>query len=142
MKIYFTVDSLSENLEQNCPFGEKVLADSAKSDMIRMVGSCSCRACHHCYGAGFDKSYGYDPNGWIIIPNNIKLINKCECSDEQMQQIRTKQFRVISRKNYVKCGKCYDDKDIKTRIKIWLWHSIGIKVDNLIRNVKYLRKII
>ena len=124
MKIYYTTsDILDEELEQNCPFGERhhfELENGEVYNNIKKVGCGGCQTCKYCYG-GYHKPYKY-----IVIPTYHNPDN-------------TKQYTMIPQR-YVKCARCYNDSarnKFSMRFKLWYYHKIVLPVNNLYFDAKF-----
>ena len=140
MRIYFTTDgSVDQELEQICPYGEMhhfKRNDGTDWTLPKNVGCGGCRECPYCYGAGFSGPYGTDPKKWVMIPRSIKFPNMNYDEVEQAKlELGAGQFRTVSLNDYVKCAKVYREefrnKSKKLKFKIWLWHHVGIKLDEV-----------
>lgn len=54
MKIYYSVDEITDNCNNRCPF-----LNIEKDDMGEHIGSVSCKTCKYCYGASSKKYPDY-----------------------------------------------------------------------------------
>ncbi len=141
MKIFYTSDNSVDNeLEQVCPFGEKhhfERKDGSVSTPIIRVGCNGCMNCKFCYGAGRSGYYGSSGN-LLLVPahfmNNESL--NYEMEESIAEKLKLKQFRFIFESDYIMCSKCFNENfrnsSKKLKFKIWWWHHIGMRFDHFI----------
>ena len=145
MKIYYTErkEGIDGELEQVCPFGEKhhhKRNDGSEYTTPKYVGSLGCFKCPYCYGAGFTGYLGLPSlKNIMFIPVKFGEYDECEHLDKQTG---LKQYRCISKSDYVKCSLLFSDNyrnRKKTKFKIWWWHKFGLKIDHFAYKLDKLR---
>lgn len=151
MKIYYTQNnnSFDGELEQLCPFNEQVSnkrADGSEYSYQICVGSSACTNCRHCYGSGFSGHLGM--RKLMLIPIRFRTYKeKCDPNETNKG---SKQFKLVSKGDYIKCEMMYNsvyrEKSKLLKLKLWWWHFIGAKLNRFLykldeQRVKVLRKL-
>lgn len=149
MKIFFTDDkSVDENLEQVCPFGELHhfhRNDGSEFTMPKYVGCGGCLECKYCYGSGF-RGYYHTKGKHVLTPvtkHSDSWSDDYDVEERKKQALGLDQFRMLDDQQYIMCAKCFDDKWVEEhfsiRFKIWWWHHVGNKWDDIRYNLDKFR---
>ncbi|MBR4623995.1 MAG: hypothetical protein IKO56_00490 [Alphaproteobacteria bacterium] len=138
MKIYYTEEnnnSFDGELEQLCPFNEQVShkrADGSEYSCPICVGSNACIKCRHCYGFGFSGHFGM--RKLMLIPVRFRTYEE-KCNPNETSK-GLKQYRYVSKGDYVKCEMTYNsiyrEKSKLLKLKLWWWHFIGAKLNRFL----------
>lgn len=110
MKIFYTLDSSGEYLEQHCPFGERHDTSYSKIGDVKKVGCSACFECKYCYGGKYNAIK--QPLG--LIPYNDKEYEFC-----------------VIPLCYVKCARCFNEKirnSFCMKLRCWVWRNIALRI--------------